>query len=211
MGLKKPISALAKAVALCFMGIAFASFSNHKTNLKRTRPLTDTGKVGAANWPKTFGLGRTATTAEIAALDIDIRPDGKGFPPGSGTAVEGELIFAAKCASCHGAGGREVPNLKLPAPALVSDTIFVKRKGNTIGNYWPYSTTIFDYIRRTMPYNAPGSLTDKEVYSITAYLLNANQIISKQHIINAQTLPKVVMPARKFYVRDNRKGGKAIK
>lgn len=191
--------------------VMFSGFYNYQSADMHLRPLADTGKVGAANWPRTFGLGRTATSADIAAIDIDIRPDGKGLPPGTGTVAEGEAIFAAKCAACHGAGGRKLPNVELPAPALVSDTIFIKRKGNTIGNYWPYATTIFDYIRRTMPYNAPGSLTDKEVYSITAYLLNANQIIGKQQIMNAQTLPKVVMPARKFYIRDNRKGGKEIK
>lgn len=173
--------------------------------------VRDTIKADSALWPRTFGFGRPATAAEITAWDIDVRPDGKGLPPGTGTAGDGKSIYMIKCAACHGADGREKPGVKLPAPALVSDTIVVGRKTNTIGNYWPYATTVFDYIRRSMPYNAPGSLTDKEVYGLTAYLLNANRIIDVNAQLNAETLPKVVMPAKKFYIMDNRRGGSEIK
>lgn len=100
--------------------------------------------------------------------------------------------------------------VKMPAPALVSDTS-AGSKPKTIGNYWPYATTMFDYVRRTMPYNLPGSLSDNEVYSLTAYLLSANQIIKPSQVINAQTLPVVVMPAQKLYIRDDRKGGPEVK
>ena len=86
-----------------------------------------------------------------------------------------------------------------------------KKKEKTIGNYWPYATTVFDYVRRAMPFNAPGSLTNEEVYHLTAYLLNANEIIDEKYVINAQTLPKVIMPAQKLYVPDDRKGGAEIK
>ncbi|WP_245917038.1 cytochrome c [Mucilaginibacter yixingensis] len=167
--------------------------------------LADTTK-----WPPHFGFGHAATEQEIKLWDIDIRPDGLGLPSGSGTVAQGKAVYVVKCAACHGMEGRELPGVKLPAPALVSDTLAGSRP-KTIGNYWPYATTVFDYIRRTMPYNLPGSLNDNEVYSLTAYLLSANQIISPNTIINAQTLPAVVMPAKKLYVRDDRKGGKEVK
>ncbi|EHQ28903.1 c-type cytochrome [Mucilaginibacter paludis] len=157
-----------------------------------------------------FGFGRIATEAEIAKWDIDVRPDGKGLPAGEGDAAKGKAIYALKCIACHGATGEEVPGVKLPAPALVSDTS-AKSRPKTIGNYWPYATTLFDYMRRTMPYNLPGSLTDNEVYSLTAYLLSANKIIKPETVMNAQTLPRIVMPARKLFVTDDRKGGPEIK
>lgn len=160
--------------------------------------------------PETFGFGKLVGQQEIAKLDIDIRPDGKGLPAGQGTVLQGKTIYAAKCGSCHAADGKEIVGVKLPGPPLVSDTA-AKGKPKTIGNYWPYATTLFDYMRRTMPYNAPGSLTDEEVYSLTAYLLNANQIIKANVTINAQTLPKVVMPAHKLFITDIRRGGNEVK
>jgi cytochrome c len=158
-------------------------------------------------WPKSFGYGKTATKQEIAALDIDVRPDGKGLPAGSGTAASGEVIYINKCASCHGVDGKEIKGVKLPGPALVTG----KGKTKTIGNYWPYATTLFDYVRRAMPYNAPGSLTNDEVYSLSAWLLSANKVIKPNEVMNAQTLPKVVMPAQKLFIVDDRKGGPEVK
>lgn len=160
--------------------------------------------------PETFGFGKLVTKQEIAKWDIDVRPDGKGLPAGEGTVLQGKTIYAEKCASCHAADGKEIPGVKLPGPPLVSTT-FNSTKPKTIGNYWPYATTLFDYTRRTMPYNLPGSLTDDEVYSLTAYLLNANYIIKASEIMNAKTLPKVIMPARKLFVRDTRHGGNEVK
>jgi mono/diheme cytochrome c family protein len=157
-----------------------------------------------------FGFGRRATLAEIARWDIAIQPDGKCLPQGSGNVQSGKIIYINKCAACHGATGIENAAVKLPAPALVSDSL-TKSKAKTIGNYWPYATTVFDYIRRTMPYNAPGSLTNNEVYSVTAYLLNANRLINANAEINAKTLPLVKMPARKLFVPDDRKGGPEVK
>jgi len=164
----------------------------------------------AAPGPEKFGFGKLVSRQEIAKLDIDIRPDGKGLPAGQGNVLQGKSIYAAKCAFCHAADGKEIPGFKLPGPPLVSDTI-AKGKSKTIGNYWPYATTLFDYMRRTMPYNAPGSLTDAEVYSLTAYLLNANQIIKANVIMNAQTLPQVAMPAKKLFITDTRRGGNEVK
>lgn len=154
-----------------------------------------------------FGFGRKATQAEIDRLDIDVRPDGKGLPAGSGTASKGKIIFEMKCVACHGAGGIGGPNGSLVTNKAPND----KRKEKTIGNYWPYSTTVFDYIRRAMPFNEPGSLSNEEVYNLTAYLLHANEITDEKAVMNAQTLPKVVMPAQKLFVPDDRKGGTEIR
>jgi len=161
-------------------------------------------------WPATFGFGRTATPEEISLWDIAIRPDGKGLPPGEGDVAKGKSIYALKCVACHGENGRETPGFKLAGPVLVSDTSF-KSKPKTIGNYWPFATTLFDYVRRTMPYNLPGSLTNNDVYSLTAFLLSANQIIKPDAILNGQTLPRVIMPAKKLFVVDDRKGGAEVK
>lgn len=160
--------------------------------------------------PERFGFGRLATAQDIEKWDTDVRPDGKGLPTGEGNVLQGKVIYAVKCASCHAADGKEIPGVKLPGPPLVSDTL-ANGKPKTIGNYWPYATTLFDYIKRTMPYNLPGSLTDNEVYSLTAYLLNANQIVKDNVIMNAKTLPKVVMPARKLFIKDTRHGGNEVK
>jgi len=157
--------------------------------------------------PKHFGFGKTAGVAKIKALDIDVRPDGRGLPAGSGNSKRGLLIYTAKCQSCHGNG--EKVDYKLPGEALFVNQPTEKTK--TIGTYWPYATTIFDYVRRAMPYNAPGSLSDQEVYHLTAYLLSANKIISADAVINEHTLPKIVMPAKKNYVDDDREGGAEIR
>ncbi len=157
--------------------------------------------------PARFGFGQPATDAQVARLDLDVRPDGLGLPAGSGTAATGATIFAAKCAACHGPGGTGGPNGALvttaPAPG--------KRAENVIGNYWPYATTVFDYIRRAMPFNAPGSLADAEVYALTAYLLTANKILPEKATLNAQTLPKIKMPAQPLFVPDDRKGGPEVR
>jgi mono/diheme cytochrome c family protein len=166
---------------------------------------TDTGK-----WPKSFGFGSTASPQDIVKLDIDVRPDGKGLPVGTGNAAQGKAIYVMKCAACHGTTGLETPGIKLMGPALVSDTAAAS-KPKTIGNYWPYATTLFDYMRRTMPYTQPGSLTDNEVYSLTAFLLSANKIIRPETVLNAQNLWQIEMPAKKLFIVDDRKGGPEVK
>jgi S-disulfanyl-L-cysteine oxidoreductase SoxD len=163
-----------------------------------------------------YGLGHAATPAEIAALDIDVGPDGAGLPAGSGTPAKGEIIFGQKCASCHGPHGEG----KLPLyPRLVGRDPRAESFGfatdpslsRTIGDYWPYATTVFDYVRRAMPHTAPGSLTNDEVYALTAYLLAANRVIPAGTTLDSATLSKVKMPAVGRFVPDTRKGGREIK
>jgi len=162
-------------------------------------------KNGQKDWPASFKIGRVATEKEISAWDIDVRPDGKGLPHGFGRVTDGREIYAAKCASCHGITGKEGPFNRLVAP--MGDTT----KSKAIGNYWPYASTLFDYIRRTMPYTMPGSLNDNEVYGLTAFLLYSNKIIDSTIEMNAQNLPKVVMPAQKYFVTDDRRGGPEVR
>jgi len=161
--------------------------------------------VGCNNKPDHYGFGRPATKREIDSLNISIAPDGRGLPAGKGFPTAGRVIYAAKCAMCHGPTGTEVSANRLVA--AYGDTV----KTKTIGNYWPYATTIFDYIRRAMPFNAPGSLSDEEVYHLTAFLLWQNKIIDSTKVIDAHSLPAIVMPARSQYVNDDRQGGNEIK
>ena len=154
------------------------------------------------------GIGRAATAAEIRAWDIDIMPDGTGLPPGRGTVAAGAAVFATKCAFCHGEAGQgglpatgEVlvgtqPWFELGNPRLLGS--------RTIGNYWPYATTLYDYINRAMPFPEPGSLTPTEVYSVTAWLLWMNEIIPENLVLDQRTLPAVRMPALDFFVPDPR-------
>jgi len=154
-----------------------------------------------------LGIGRPATPADIAAWDDDVMPDGTGLPPGSGTSPAGAAIFAARCAGCHGKTGKEGPNDVLVGAEPKQGFPFSKDPSvpHTIGNYWPYATTVFDYIRRAMPPDAPGSLSDADAYNLTAFLLNANELIPADAVIDAASLPKVVMPARPHFVPDSRR------
>lgn len=158
--------------------------------------------------PIVYGFGTPASTEEIDAWDIDVRPDGKGLPPGKGTAIEGEPLYAAKCAACHGANGQGGLNDRLvvhsPNESFPDSSDPNSHEHRTVGNYWPYATTLFDYIRRSMPFNLPGSLEADEVYALTAHLLYLNHLIPEEAEMNAATLPRVEMPARGKFVLDNR-------
>ena len=142
-------------------------------------------------------LGREATPAEITEWDVSIPPDGSGLPPGGGTAAGGAGVFAAKCQSCHGEKGAGQPNDRLVGG---QGTLAGPTPVRTIGSYWPYATTVFDYVRRAMPYQQPHSLTNDEVYAVTAYLLYLNGVITESQVINAETLPQVKMPNRDNFI-----------
>jgi mono/diheme cytochrome c family protein len=174
------------------------------------------GGSNASQASRHYDLGKPATSAEVAARDVDVGPDGAGLPPGSGSVVQGVSIYAQQCASCHGERGEGKPPLY---PRLVGrdsiaegfpfgkDARFVK----TIGNYWPYATTVFDYVRRAMPQMTPGSLTNDQVYAVTAYLLAANRVIPMTATLDSASLVAVKMPYADRFVRDDRRGGREVK
>ncbi len=176
--------------------------------------VADTGDSAA---PQSYGLGATASAAEIAALNTDASPSGAGLPAGRGDAATGATLYAAHCASCHGAKGEGVPG-NPPGPPLVGRE---PREGfgfgndpklvRTVGNYWPEATTLFDYIKRTMPLTAPGSLSDNDVYSLTAYVLVANEILPSGATLDSASLMAVRMPGKDKFVPDNRRGGREVK
>lgn len=142
-------------------------------------------------------LGVPATPEEIAAWDISIGPNGDGLPRGSGTATTGAVVYEAKCRACHGEKGAGQPSDQLVGgQGTLRDAAAVR----TVGSYWPYATTLFDYVRRAMPYVQPQSLSADELYGLTAYLLFLNGVIGENDELNATTLPKVVMPNRDNFV-----------
>lgn len=136
-------------------------------------------------------LGRTATAEEIEQWNIGIMPDGEGLPKGQGTVAEGKIVYEQQCLACHGQGGIGESADQLAAAQMGLTSEYPEQ---TIGTYWPYATTLFDMIRRSMPMTKPGSLTNDQVYAITAYLLYLNNNIKETDVMNAKTLPQVKMP-----------------
>src|SRR3954469_25388486 len=149
-------------------------------------------------------LGKPLTEAEVAAWDISVEPDGKGLPPGAGAPAEGARVYAEKCAQCHGpegkagiAGVTAAPLVLLVGGAPITD---ISAAGKRIANFWPHPTTLFDYIRRSMPWQQPMTLANDEVYALTAYILAQNKLIGENDTMNAETLPTVRMPNRDGFI-----------
>lgn len=149
-----------------------------------------------------FGLGRTATVDEIAGWDIDIRPDGQGLPVGEGSVADGEMLYEEKCASCHGVFGEG--EARWPKLAGGMGTLTAERPDKTVGSYWPYASTLYDYIRRAMPFPAPQSLSDSETYAITAYVLYLNDLVDDEFVLNQHNLATIAMPNRDGFFDDDR-------
>jgi S-disulfanyl-L-cysteine oxidoreductase SoxD len=149
-------------------------------------------------------LGQAISPGDLATWDISVGPDGVGLPPGKGTAAQGEAVYAAKCLACHGEKGAGRPNDVLVGGfgTIASDKPAVK----TVGSYWPYATTLFDYVRRAMPYQDSKSLTNDELYAVSAYILNLNGVIGADDALDAQSLPKVKMPNRDGFILFPRQG-----
>ena len=152
--------------------------------------LLAAGRLTLAESP---GLGEPVTADELARLDFTVLPDGDGLPPGAGTAAEGARVYATHCLACQGEGGRGAVN---DALAGGQGTIGTDRPVKTVGSYWPYATTVFDYVRRAMPLSSPGILSDDEVYAVTAYVLFLNGIVGEQEVLDRKSLPAVKMPNR---------------
>ena len=148
-----------------------------------------------------YGVGQPATPDQVRGLGLAIAPDGAGLPEGSGTVAAGREVFATRCASCHGPKGEGGIGGTLVGG---QGTLATARPVKTIGSYWPYATTVWDYINRAMPFDQPGLLKPAEVYAVTAYILNLNGIIASDQVMDAKSLPKVKMPNRDGFVADPR-------
>src|SRR6201993_624196 len=148
-----------------------------------------------------YGIGHTATPAEISGWNIDIGRDGSGLPPGGGTVSRGREVFAQQCAACHGDKGEGGVGDRLVGG---QGTLATSNPVRTVGSYWPFATTLFDYIRRAMPQNAPESLSDDDVYAVSAYILNLNGLLPADATLDAKSLPSINMPNRKMFVGDPR-------
>ena len=148
-----------------------------------------------------YGLGRPAAEADIRKYDTFIPPSGANLPPGSGTAEKGKAIYAAQCARCHGATGREGPEEPLVGGI---GSLTTPKPQKTVGSFWPYATTLWDYVNRAMPFDRPGVLPPDDVYAVTAYVLQLNGIVSATDVLDATTLPRIKMPNRDGFLPDAR-------
>ena len=168
------------------------------------------GLVHAQGYPNTFQFGQPATEQDIAAIAIAIPTDGKGLPPGRGDYAHGKQVYETACAACHGAdlmGVANIPNMPTGASLRLiggRGTLTSPKAVATVESYWPYATTLFDYIRRAMPFTAPGSLSADEIYAVCAYILAEAKIIDKATVLDAQTLLRVEMPNRNGFIPDPR-------
>lgn len=199
---------MSRAIALLAVAAGFGLACSGRGGSLADSSSARRGAVSAAgSEPASYALGRTPEAQEIAAWDLDVNPDGVGLPSGRATAVDGASVYAAKCLICHGAKGEGVA----PNPPIVGrepregfgfgrDPALVK----TVGNYWPFATTVYDYVRRAMPQDKPGSLTPNELYAVTAWILAENGIIARDFVVDSLSLPKIKMPARDRFVRDDR-------
>lgn len=154
----------------------------------------------AAQSPR-YGVGHAASPELIAERDITVLPDGSGLPPGSGTAADGAQIYERRCRECHGPegqGGDETGFIGKPAD------LTAQKPKKTVGSYWPYATTLWDYIHRAMPFKEPGTLSDEQVYAVTAYILHLNGLVGETDPVDAESLPKIMMPNREGFVGDPR-------
>ena len=157
--------------------------------------------ASGAQAQSTYGIGRQATAAEIAGWNIDVGPDGNNLPAGSGSVSQGRDVFAQQCASCHGEKGEGGVGDRLVGG---QGTIATPKPIRTVGSYWPYAPTLFDYIRRAMPQNAPQSLSNEDVYAVSAYILNLNGLVRDDATLDARSLAAIKMPNRDKFVGDAR-------
>ena len=148
-----------------------------------------------------YGIGRAATPAEIAGWNIDVGGDGSNLPPGSGSVRHGSEVFAQQCAACHGAKGEGAVGDQLVGG---QGTLGTPKPVRTVGSYWPYAPTLFDYIRRAMPQNAPQSLSNDDVYAVSAYILSLNGLLPADATLDAKSLAAIKMPNRNMFVGDPR-------
>ncbi|HZB91950.1 MAG TPA: cytochrome c [Stellaceae bacterium] len=183
------------------------SMLRHAAAVVAALALAPAGAAAAqqTGYPQRLGIGTTPTPQDLAK-ETAIPPDGRGLPPGQGTYAEGQQIFAQVCSACHGDKLQGNPTPGLGGDKLIGGrgTLASNAPVKTVESYWPYATTLFDYIRRAMPLSSPGALDDHQVYAVTAYILGEANIIPKTAVMNAKTLPAVQMPNRDGFVPDPR-------
>lgn len=177
-------------------------FRSLKKSLIATTLGAALAMTGTAVQAEKLGIGATASAEEIAGWDIDIRPDGKGLPKGQGSVEEGEALYEQFCATCHGLFGEGEG--RWPVLAGGQDTLTEERPTKTVGSYWPYASTLYDYIRRAMPFTAPRSLSDEQVYHITAYVLYLNEIVEEDFVLDQDSLATIKMPNQDGFFVDPR-------
>lgn len=180
----------------CLIGVTFALL---------TASGVGQSAVADGGYGGPYGFGSPVDPAALAQIDIDVMPDGRGAPAGQGTYQEGMEVYAVNCAACHGEDMAS-PVKGTGAAALRGgrDSLTSGSPNKTVESYWPYASTIFDYVKRAMPFHAPGSLTDDEVYAVVAYILGEGNIIDKDMVMNADTLATVEMPNRNGFIADPR-------
>jgi cytochrome c len=159
--------------------------------------------ASAQDKPRLYGIGAQATPAQIAGWDIDVRPDGQGAPPGHGSVKDGEKIYGERCAACHGEFGESAG--RCPQLAQGKGTLASHDPVKTVGSYYPYLSSVFDYIRRAMPFGDAQSLTDDELYAVTAYVLNLNDLVDDNFVLSKETWSKVKMPNEGGFFDDDRR------
>jgi S-disulfanyl-L-cysteine oxidoreductase SoxD len=199
-GLRRTLMALALAAGSTGGLVALAAQAG-------PGPRLEVASSEPARFP--LGIGRAATEGEIAALDLDVGPDGVGLPPGSGTPAQGEAIYRASCAVCHGPDGNGTPAGwplvgRNPGDRFDFGESLEAEIRRTIGNYWPHATTLFDYTLRAMPMDRPGSLSADQVYALTAWMLWRNGIVPQDIELDAEALMQVRMPAADRFIPDDR-------
>lgn len=165
---------------------------------------TGIGAAMAGGYGGPYGFGAPATAADIAAVDIDAMPDGRGLPAGSGSYAAGKDVYASKCAACHGAKMEGVKGTGGAALIGGRGSLASGKPKKTVESYWPYATTVFDFVKRAMPFNEPGTLSNDEIYAVTAYVLGEGNIVGKDAVMDAKSLPKVQMPNRDGFIPDPR-------
>jgi cytochrome c len=194
--LKSAVSALA-ALALIGLAVTVPSFAQQKSTPKAT------AKSATAAAPQRLAIGRPATPAEIAGWDIDVRPDGQGLPPGKGTVKQGEAIYLQQCAACHGEFGESAG--RWPILSGGNGSLASHDPVKSVGSYWPYASTLIDYIRRTMPFGNAQSLTNDDLYAITAYVLYLNDVVTDENFeLNAKTFKTIKLQNEPNFIDDDR-------
>lgn len=159
--------------------------------------------------PAVPDFGTPVQPADLAG-EVSVQPSGAGLPAGHGTAAEGALVYAGQCAACHGDKLQGIKATGGPALAGGRGTLATKKPVKTVESNWPYATTLFDYVKRAMPFNAPGSLSDEQVYAVVAYILAQDKVIAPDEAMNAASLPKVQMPNAAGFVPDPRPGAPKV-